>query len=144
MGFHHRNIAHNTTEHEDPLASGTRRESRTEADPVWYPWLDRIVSASLVQWWVSLGWTYNAEFQTCVLDIVRHLPRSLFSDNQMEILLWSLAVMGVDERPSLAMLKAVDDLLQQHCGIESIRYKGPLGHVYYANDIGSIMAQVRE
>ncbi|KAI0754107.1 hypothetical protein C8Q80DRAFT_346349 [Daedaleopsis nitida] len=104
----------------DPLASGSRRPSRVQADPAWFPWVDKI---------------------TCVLDILRHLPRSLFSDSQMEVILWSYAMLGIDNRPSVAMLKTVDELLQAQCGIGSIRYKGPLGHVYYANDMGAIMAQ---
>lgn len=74
---------------------------------------------------------------------MRHLPRSLISDSQMEIILWSVAMLGIANRPSVAMLKTVDEILQARCGIESIRYQGPLGHVYYANDLGSLMAQVR-
>lgn len=60
----------------------------------------------------------------------------------MEVILWSYAMLGIDNRPSVVMLKTVDELLQAQCGIGSIRYKGPLGHVYYANDMGAIMAQV--
>lgn len=52
-------------------------------------------------------------------------------------------MLGIANRPSVAMLKTVDEILQARCGIESIRYQGPLGHVYYANDLGSLMAQVR-
>lgn len=73
---------------------------------------------------------------------MRHLPRSLFSDNQMETILWCLSMLGLDNRPSLSTLKKVDVLLQEHCGIESIHYKGPLGHVYYANDLAMIITQV--
>ncbi|KAI0725490.1 hypothetical protein C8Q72DRAFT_785484 [Fomitopsis betulina] len=72
---------------------------------------------------------------------MRHLPRSLFSDNQMETILWCLSMLGLDNRPSLSTLKKVDVLLQEHCGIKSIHYKGPLGHVYYANDLAMIITQ---
>ncbi|RPD56808.1 hypothetical protein L226DRAFT_513548 [Lentinus tigrinus ALCF2SS1-7] len=104
----------------DPLASGTRRSRNAPADPEWYPWPDK---------------------QTCVLDILRHLPRSLFSDHQMQIILWAMDVLGVDQRPSLFVLKTLDDMLQTLCGIGSIRHKGPLGHVYYVNALESLLAQ---
>ncbi|KAI0363137.1 hypothetical protein BV20DRAFT_958926, partial [Pilatotrama ljubarskyi] len=106
---------------EYPLSAGVPRSARnTTQDHNWYPWPDK---------------------QTCVLDIIRHLPRSLFSDSQMEIILWCLEVLGVDNLPSLFVLKTLDKMLQSHCGIESIRQRGPLGHVYYVNDLAAILAQ---
>ncbi|KAL1947759.1 hypothetical protein VTO73DRAFT_13483 [Trametes versicolor] len=119
-----RSNAYPYTDAPDPLASGiprenTRAQGRAE-DPEWYPWPDK---------------------PTCVLDILRHLPRSLFSDSQMETILWCLDIFGIDHRPSLAVLKTVDTMLQSYCGIESIRYEGPLGHIYYANDLGAILGQ---
>ncbi|KAI1783686.1 hypothetical protein LXA43DRAFT_977008 [Ganoderma leucocontextum] len=104
----------------DPLASGTRREQRAKADPRWFPWPDK---------------------ETCILDIVRHLPRSLFSDKQMEIILWALDMLGLENRPSLFVLKMIDRMLQDQYGIDSIRFQGPLGHVYYLNDLAAILAQ---
>ncbi|CDO68416.1 hypothetical protein BN946_scf184815.g63 [Trametes cinnabarina] len=105
----------------EPLHEGMPRAARScSTNPQWYPWPDK---------------------QTCVLDIVRHLPRSLFSDSQMEIILWCLGVLGIDNCPSLFVLKTIDRMLQSHCGIESIRYRGPLGHVYYVNDLSAIIAQ---
>ncbi|KAI0357218.1 hypothetical protein OH77DRAFT_1495041 [Trametes cingulata] len=100
---------------------GTSRPARNStANPDWYPWPDK---------------------QSCVLDIVRHLPRSLFSDSQMEIILWCLGVLGVDNVPSLFVLKTLDKMLQSHCGITSIRHRGPLGHIYYVNELAAILAQ---
>lgn len=78
-----------------------------------------------------------------MLDILRHLPRSLFSDAQMEIILWGMQMFGVHNLPSQAVMKEFDEALQKSCGIDSIRYKGPLGHTYYVNHLGSIIAQVR-
>ena len=51
-------------------------------------------------------------------------------------------VLGVDNRPSLFVLKTIDTMLQAMCGIGSIRHKGPLGHVYYLNDLAALLAQV--
>jgi hypothetical protein len=36
----------------------------------------------------------------------------------------------------------IDKALQPLCGIQSIRYAGKLGHIYYANDMAAIIAQV--
>ncbi|KAI0740365.1 hypothetical protein C8Q76DRAFT_821403 [Earliella scabrosa] len=89
-------------------------------DPDWFPWPDK---------------------QTCVLDILRHLPQSLFSDAQMEITLWAMDIFQMDNRPSLFVLKMIDKMLQDGWGIDSIRHEGPLGHIYYLNDLGAIIAQ---
>lgn len=61
----------------------------------------------------------------------------------MEIINWGLAMFGVDNLPSLDVMKDIDDALQDMCGIDTIRHKGPLGHVYYLNDLAAIIAQVR-
>ena len=52
-------------------------------------------------------------------------------------------VLGVDNRPSLFVMKTIDAMLQDTCGIGSIRHKGPLGHVYYLNDLAALLARVR-
>ncbi|KAI0782792.1 hypothetical protein C8Q75DRAFT_795782 [Abortiporus biennis] len=97
------------------------RQSRNEeTDRLWYPWHDK---------------------ETCVLDILRHLPRSIFSDKQMEVILWSMAILGVDDVPSVSVMKEINATLQVLCGVDTIRYEGKLGHVYYANDLASIIAQ---
>ncbi|KAI6013512.1 hypothetical protein EDC04DRAFT_2870834 [Pisolithus marmoratus] len=79
--------------------------------------------------------------QTCILDILRHLPRSLFSDTQLHVFLWGLSVLGVDSIPSTRVLKDLDNSLQSQYGIPSIRYQGSLGHVYYVNHLPSLIAQ---
>ncbi|KAI6137573.1 hypothetical protein BKA82DRAFT_4335007 [Pisolithus tinctorius] len=64
--------------------------------------------------------------QTCILDILWHLPRSLFSDVQLQVILWGLAILGVDN---------------SQYRIPSVRYQGALGHIYYVNHLPSIIAQ---
>lgn len=91
--------------------------------PQWSPWPDK---------------------PSFILDVIRHLPRSVFSDKQMEVILWSHRSLGISEVPSVFVLKTIDKHLQSCCGIETIRYKGPLGHVYYINDLGTILAQVSD
>ena len=71
-----------------------------------------------------------------------HLPRSAFSERQLGLLVWLLRSNGVGGVPSAKVMKATNDILQKSCGIESIRYKGPLGHTYYANNLRQIIAQV--
>ncbi|KIJ58396.1 hypothetical protein HYDPIDRAFT_190814 [Hydnomerulius pinastri MD-312] len=107
----------------NPLLQGSQRAPQRSVpaeDPDWFPWLDK---------------------ETCILDILRHLPRSLFSDAQMQVILWGLSVLGVDNLPSTGVLKNLDETLQHKYGIESVRCQGPLGHVYYVNHLPSIIAQ---
>ncbi|KAI5982242.1 hypothetical protein EDC04DRAFT_2915769 [Pisolithus marmoratus] len=101
----------------------TRLAQRGDTAPpnaTWFPWPDK---------------------KTCILDILRHLPRSLFSDAQLQVILWGLSVLGVDNVPSTRILKDIDSALQSQYGIPSVRYQGALGHVYYVNHLPSIIAQ---
>lgn len=108
----------------EPLQPGAtrlpQRISAAPSSPTWFPWPDK---------------------QTCILDILRHLPRSLFSDAQLQVILWGLSILGVDNIPSTRMLKDVDNSLQSQYGIPSVRYQGALGHIYYVNHLPSIIAQ---
>lgn len=72
-----------------------------------------------------------------------HLPRSVFSQRQLELFLWLLRVNGVDDVPSVRTMVALNAALQKLCGIETIEYLGKHGHRYYVNDISQIIAQVR-
>ncbi|KAJ3916301.1 hypothetical protein F5877DRAFT_91854 [Lentinula edodes] len=78
---------------------------------------------------------------TCILDVLRHLPRSLFSDAQMDIILWGIASFRVDNAPSTDTAKSVGEYLQTLCGIKTERQKGPLGHVYYINQLAGLIRQ---
>ncbi|KAH7873932.1 uncharacterized protein C8R40DRAFT_1048559, partial [Lentinula edodes] len=89
-------------------------------NPAWFPWSDK---------------------ETCILDVLRHLPRSLFSDAQMDIILWGIASFGVDNAPSTDTAKSVGEYLQTLCGIKTERQKGPLGHVYYINQLAGLIRQ---
>ncbi len=71
-----------------------------------------------------------------------HLPRSVFSHRQLDIFIWFLKANGVRDVPSVKTMKTLNDLLQKSCGIEIIRYKGPLGHTSYVNNLRQIVAQV--
>ncbi|KAL0578323.1 hypothetical protein V5O48_003670 [Marasmius crinis-equi] len=68
---------------------------------LWYPWPDR---------------------ETCVLDILRHIPR-------------------LQNLPSSRVMDTIDMELQALCGIKTLRHEGKLGHVYYTNDFAGIIAQ---
>ncbi|KAL6306470.1 hypothetical protein BKA93DRAFT_840752 [Sparassis latifolia] len=86
----------------------------------WFPWHDRV---------------------TCTLDILMHLPRSVFSQCQLDLFLWLLKVNGVDDVPSVKSMQSLNTALQKMCGIDSIAYKGALGHNYYVNSLPQIIAQ---
>ncbi|KAF8803001.1 hypothetical protein BYT27DRAFT_7110917 [Phlegmacium glaucopus] len=104
--------------------SATKRPRNHTTDPKtareWFPWPDRI---------------------TCTLDELMHLPRSAFSDHQLDLFLWLLTVNGVDYVPSVAHMKEHNKLLQKTCGIDTIPFQGILGHPYHQNSIPQILAQ---
>ncbi|KAL1698388.1 hypothetical protein EV121DRAFT_218261 [Schizophyllum commune] len=93
--------------------------AQEEGNP-WYPWPNK---------------------QTCVLDILRHLPRCSFSRKQNAAIHWALQALGVENLPSDRSMDEIDSLLQRMCGIRSVRHEGKLGHVYYVNDLAGIIAQ---
>lgn len=86
----------------------------------WFPWSDKL---------------------SCTLDILMHLPRSAFSERQLDLLLWLLRMNGVNNLPSVRAMKNFQVSLQKLCGIGTIKYSGALGHTYYANDLGSLIGQ---
>lgn len=53
-----------------------------------------------------------------------------------------MLALGVPNLPSDKTMDQIDKEMQCMCGIRSIRYDGKLGHVYYANDLAAIIAQV--
>lgn len=71
-----------------------------------------------------------------------HLPRSVFSHRQLDLFLWLLKVNDVNDVPSVKSMAKLNSLLQKICGVESIPYKGALGHSYYVNNLGQIIGQV--
>ncbi|KAJ7634450.1 hypothetical protein FB45DRAFT_1025398 [Roridomyces roridus] len=108
-----------------PTETQPRKRARTndtedEVSRFWFPWHDRI---------------------TCTLDILMHLPRSVFSHRQLDLFLWLLKVNNVDDVPSVKTMQTLNAALQKMCGIDSIAYDGALGHKYYVNDLAQIIAQ---
>ncbi|KAF9059623.1 hypothetical protein BDP27DRAFT_1238327, partial [Rhodocollybia butyracea] len=96
------------------------RTNITEENQEWFPWPDRT---------------------SCTLDILMHLPRSVFSVCQLDLFVWLLRVNGVEDTTSVKTMKELDAKLQKLYGIQSLRYKGAFGHVYYVNSIADIVAQ---
>ncbi|KAK0471280.1 hypothetical protein IW261DRAFT_1671032 [Armillaria novae-zelandiae] len=70
-----------------------------------------------------------------------HLPRSAFSQHQLDLFLWLLEVNKVNDLPSVTSMKKLNEALQKLCGIESMRYEGALGHKYYLNSLSQMIAQ---
>ncbi|KAJ4467657.1 hypothetical protein C8J55DRAFT_394516, partial [Lentinula edodes] len=79
--------------------------------------------------------------ETCVLDILRHIPRCAFSRKQNLAIHWAMVALGVPNLPSDRTMDDIDKELQKMCGIQTHRYEGKLGHVYYVNDLAGIIAQ---
>ncbi|KAF6745135.1 hypothetical protein DFP72DRAFT_1077878 [Ephemerocybe angulata] len=90
-----------------PAAPKRARMAGQDAESArrWNPWPDQI---------------------TCTLDILMHLPRSVFSHKTLDLFLWLLKVNGVEQVPSVKQLKTVDLALQKMCGIRTIHTRAPL------------------
>ncbi|VDC00800.1 unnamed protein product [Peniophora sp. CBMAI 1063] len=101
-------------------AARPRQTKKMPADPNYTPYVDRVAA---------------------VLDVCRHLPRSVFSDSQMETINWCCTTLGIDSIPSVSWLKEMSDDLQDKIGIRTLRFQGALGHVYYANSLQDQIAQ---
>ncbi|KAI0071327.1 hypothetical protein K474DRAFT_1607117, partial [Panus rudis PR-1116 ss-1] len=80
---------------------------------------------------------------TCILDILRHIPRCAFSEKQNIIIHWAMRALGLGDIPSESTMRNVDNMLQKLCGIDSVHFEGALGHVYYTNDLAAIIAQAQ-
>lgn len=78
---------------------------------------------------------------SCTIDILMHLPRSVFSQHQVDLLTWILHINGVQNVPSVRTLKTLEDGLQKICGIETLPFTGALGHKYYMNSLADIIRQ---
>ena len=72
-----------------------------------------------------------------------HLPRSVYSERQLNILLWLLRINNVADVPSVKSMKNLEEILQKMCGIETMAYDGALGHKFYVNSLSDIIRQVR-
>ncbi|KAJ7736951.1 hypothetical protein DFH07DRAFT_842427, partial [Mycena maculata] len=86
----------------------------------WFPWPDK---------------------ETCVLDILRHIPRCSFSKKQNTSIHWGMTALGLRDLPSDRVMDDIDKALQPLCGIQGVQYSGKLGHIYYVNDLAAIIAQ---
>ncbi|KDQ20801.1 hypothetical protein BOTBODRAFT_87505, partial [Botryobasidium botryosum FD-172 SS1] len=98
----------------------TNRQVLDDPSRPYFPWPDR---------------------ETCVLDILRHVPRCAFSRKQNTAIHWAMLALGLKDLPSDRVMDDIDRSLQDLCGIQSLRYEGALGHIYYVNDMAAIIAQ---
>ncbi|KAK7032978.1 hypothetical protein R3P38DRAFT_3313080 [Favolaschia claudopus] len=110
----------NNTPFNPPPQKRARMQDETANNRYWFPWPDRI---------------------SCTLDILMHLPRSVFSQKQLDLFLWLLKVNEVDDVPSIKQMQKINLALQKVCGIETIAYDGALGHKYFVNSLAQIIAQ---
>ncbi|KAJ6461447.1 hypothetical protein C8R45DRAFT_1056025 [Mycena sanguinolenta] len=108
------------SEEGQPRKRARATQDQQATNRFWYPWNDRI---------------------TCTLDILMHLPRSAFSQRQLDLFLWLLKVNQVDDVPSVKSMQTLNATLQKMCGIDTIAYDGALGHKYYMNSLSQIIAQ---
>ncbi|KAL0568669.1 hypothetical protein V5O48_013310 [Marasmius crinis-equi] len=117
-----RTWAFNAKSAESIFLGQAAKKRRQDIDPYhsWFPWDSRL---------------------TCTLDILMHLPRSMFSSRQLDLFLWLLRINGIQNVPSTKTMKELNANLQKLFGIQTFKYKGPFGHVYYVNSFADIIAQ---
>lgn len=81
--------------------------------------------------------------KTASLDILMHLPRSVFARPQLELFRWLLHVNGVEDVPSVDAVQDWCRDVQKLYGIDTLTYQGAMGHPYSVNSLNQIIAQVR-
>ncbi|KAE9400250.1 hypothetical protein BT96DRAFT_993265 [Gymnopus androsaceus JB14] len=96
------------------------RMDLSQKSPEWFPWPNRT---------------------SCTLDILMHLPHSVFSVRQLDLFLWLLKVNGTQDATSVKTMKDLDTKLQSLYGIQTYEYKGAFRHTYYVNSIADIISQ---
>ncbi|KAI6144100.1 hypothetical protein BKA82DRAFT_4331110 [Pisolithus tinctorius] len=78
---------------------------------------------------------------SCTIDILMHIPCSVFSQRQLDLLMWLLHINGIQDVPSVRTMKTLEDGLQKICGIETLPFTGAFGHQYYMNSFSDIIRQ---
>ncbi|KAL1671363.1 hypothetical protein EV122DRAFT_256545 [Schizophyllum commune] len=103
-------------------SSTGRRHRRVFEDTnnPWYPWPDK---------------------ETCIVDVLRHVPRCAFSTKQNQVIHWAMSVLGIHDVPTERTMKDVDKKLQSICGVQSLRFVSAFSNIYYTNDIAALIAQ---
>lgn len=71
-----------------------------------------------------------------------HLPRSVFSQRQLDLILWALKLHNISGCPSVKQMTRFCNDIQKIYGVETIKYDGPLGHRYYVNNLAQMLSQV--
>ncbi|KAI6155653.1 hypothetical protein BKA82DRAFT_4326751 [Pisolithus tinctorius] len=87
------------------------------------------------------GETLDSESESCTIDILMHIPHSVFSQCQLDLLMWLLHINGIQDVPSVRTMKTLEDGLQKICGIETLPFTGAFGHQYYMNSFSDIIRQ---
>ncbi|KAJ6632502.1 hypothetical protein B0H10DRAFT_2251960 [Mycena sp. CBHHK59/15] len=65
-----------------------------------------------------------------------------FSKKQNAEIHWAMLALELKDLPSDRVMDDIDKYPKKMCGVQSIRYSGKLGHVYYVNDLAALIAQV--
>ena len=101
----------------------------------------------LTSWYVHVSspltnWAHVGLMETCTLDIMMHLPRSVFSEQQVDLLTWLLCSNGVPNVPSAKFMKNFNSILQESSSIRTIGYTSASVNRFYVNSLCDIIAQV--
>uniref|UniRef100_D8QAN3 Uncharacterized protein n=1 Tax=Schizophyllum commune (strain H4-8 / FGSC 9210) TaxID=578458 RepID=D8QAN3_SCHCM len=103
-----------------PSTGRRHRRVFDDTNNPWYPWPDK---------------------ETCIVDVLRHVPRCAFSTKQNQVIHWAMSVLGIHDVPTERTMKDVDKKLQSICGVQSLRFVSAFSNIYYTNDIAALIAQ---
>jgi hypothetical protein len=79
---------------------------------------------------------------TMLLDMLDKQPRTRISERLMELFIFVLRHAGAKNVPSLSKLRTVQKEIHKSMPLPSKRFESPLGNVFYALDIGTLIARV--
>ena len=88
--------------------------------------------------------TTKYPLQEFLLDLLDSLPRLRLSDQQMRLVIFVLKEAGVSNVPSLQTLRRVQKRLREDVAVPTERRISVKGNVFYVNQLGAQIAQVRE
>ncbi|KAI5889905.1 uncharacterized protein SCHCODRAFT_02582188 [Schizophyllum commune H4-8] len=113
-------VAHSADSDSTPSTGRRHRRVFDDTNNPWYPWPDK---------------------ETCIVDVLRHVPRCAFSTKQNQVIHWAMSVLGIHDVPTERTMKDVDKKLQSICGVQSLRFVSAFSNIYYTNDIAALIAQ---
>jgi hypothetical protein len=85
---------------------------------------------------------YSQNSQDFVLDIARAFPRVVFSESELEVMIWLAESLEASSLPSTRRLRYYRKQIQEVAGAQPTQHNGPLGSPFVTNQLSAIIAHV--